>query len=99
MRANTLAIFYLGGRISEKVKWFIGAMCLLAAAYSLIGIRANAATPRVPPAPQSADFEAQMVQYHSGSLNISAYIAKPKIKGKYPAVIVVHSVRGLDDKT
>ncbi len=42
--------------------------------------------------------DAQMTAYPSGGFTIRAYLAKPKSGGKFPAVILVHSIQGLNDR-
>ncbi|MGD0963277.1 MAG: dienelactone hydrolase family protein [Candidatus Acidiferrales bacterium] len=77
----------------------MGATCLYAATYSLVGLGTAGARLEIPQSGSTVDLEAQMVQYPSGSLNIRAYLVKPRSVGKHPAIIVVHSTHGLDDRT
>ena len=74
-----------------------GALCV-AVACGLLGLNATAAAPQVSQPGQNAEIDAQMIGYPSGSFNIRAYLAKPRSGAKFPAVILVHSVQGLNDR-
>lgn len=80
------------------VKSITGVIFLCVATYSLLGLGAWGAKPKVSLPGQAVDLDAHMVQYPLGSLSIRAYLAKPRGAGKHSAVIVVHSTHGLDDK-
>jgi carboxymethylenebutenolidase len=45
------------------------------------------------------DVDSSAVEYPNGDVNLSGYLSKPKKKGKYPAILVVHENRGLNDHT
>ena len=46
-----------------------------------------------------SDVDSETVQFSSGNFAINVYVVKPKVAGKYPAVIVVHDDQGLQDNT
>lgn len=46
-----------------------------------------------------ANVDSSTVEYMSGDIKLSGYLSKPKKKGKYPAIIVIHENRGLNDHT
>jgi carboxymethylenebutenolidase len=46
-----------------------------------------------------ADVDSADVTYMNGSIKLSGYLSKPKAKGRYPAIIVIHENRGLNDHT
>ena len=48
---------------------------------------------------QQANVDSSTVDYSNGSVKLSGYLSKPKTKGKYPAIIVIHENRGLNDHT
>src|SRR3990172_4967321 len=48
---------------------------------------------------QAANVDAETVRYPSGSVQVEAYMAKPKGGGKHPAVLVIHENRGLNEHT
>lgn len=43
--------------------------------------------------------ESDTVDYMNGDVKLSGYLSKPKKKGKYPAILVIHENRGLNDHT
>jgi len=49
------------------------------------------------PAPSNYPVEIRWVSYMSGDTEIPALVARPRGKGKYPAVLYMHGRRGLDD--
>ena len=48
---------------------------------------------------QNADVDSSTVEYMNGDVKLTGYLSKPKKKGKYPAIIVIHENRGLNDHT
>lgn len=48
---------------------------------------------------QQADVDSATVEYMNGDVKLSGYLSKPKKKGRYPAIIVIHENRGLNDHT
>jgi carboxymethylenebutenolidase len=48
---------------------------------------------------QTANIDARPVEYRNGAVKLLGYLCKPKKKGKYPAIIVIHENRGLNDHT
>lgn len=44
------------------------------------------------------DVDSMTVEYMSG-VKLTGYLSKPKKKGKYPAILVIHENRGLNDHT
>ena len=46
---------------------------------------------------QAANVDAETVRYPSGSVQVEAYLAKPKGGGKHPGIIVIHENRGLNE--
>ena len=49
------------------------------------------------PAPTNYPVETRRVSYMSGDTEIPALVARPRGKGKFPAVLYMHGRRGLDD--
>src|SRR3970040_1830747 len=49
------------------------------------------------PAPSNYPVETRWVSYMSGDTEIPALVARPRGKGKYPAVLYMHGRRGLGD--
>lgn len=47
---------------------------------------------------ENANVDSMTVEYMS-DMKLSGYLSKPKKKGKYPAIIVIHENRGLNDHT
>lgn len=45
------------------------------------------------------DVDSASVDYMNGAVKLSGYLSKPKKKGKYPAILVIHENRGLNDHT
>ncbi len=48
---------------------------------------------------EQANVDSSTVEYPNGSIKLTGYLSKPKAKGKYPAIIVIHENRGLNDHT
>jgi carboxymethylenebutenolidase len=48
---------------------------------------------------QKADVDSSTVEYMNGDVKLSGYLSKPKAKGTYPAILVIHENRGLNDHT
>ena len=48
---------------------------------------------------KKANVDSNAVEYKNGSVNLSGYLSKPLKKGKYPAIIVIHENRGLNEHT
>lgn len=46
-----------------------------------------------------ANVDSSTVDYMNGDVKLSGYLSKPKKKGKYPAIVVIHENRGLNDHT
>jgi carboxymethylenebutenolidase len=46
-----------------------------------------------------ANVESATVEYKNGDVKLTGYLSKPKKKGKYPAILVIHENRGLNDHT
>lgn len=46
---------------------------------------------------QAAGVDAEMVKYTSGTAQVEGYLVKPRGAGPFPAVIVIHENRGLND--
>lgn len=46
---------------------------------------------------QAADITTETVNYPSGAIQVEAYLAKPRLSGKHPAVLVIHENRGLNE--
>lgn len=49
------------------------------------------------PAPTNYPVDTRWISYMSGDTEIPALVARPRGKGKYPAVLYMHGRRGLDD--
>jgi carboxymethylenebutenolidase len=45
------------------------------------------------------DVDSSTVDYMNGDVKLTGYLSKPKKKGKYPAILVIHENRGLNDHT
>lgn len=48
---------------------------------------------------QQANVDSMTVEYPNGDIKLSGYLSKPKKNDKYPAIIVIHENRGLNDHT
>ena len=48
---------------------------------------------------QQVDVDSATVDYMNGEVKLTGYLSKPKKDGKYPAIIVIHENRGLNDHT
>lgn len=48
---------------------------------------------------KKANVDSASVEYKNGGVNLSGYLSKPMKKGKYPAIIVIHENRGLNEHT
>ena len=48
---------------------------------------------------KKANVDSSVVEYKNGSVDLSGYLSKPLKKGKYPAIIVIHENRGLNEHT
>ncbi|MCD9185148.1 MAG: dienelactone hydrolase family protein [Pyrinomonadaceae bacterium] len=48
---------------------------------------------------KKSNVDSSAVEYKNGSVNLSGYLSKPMKKGKYPAIIVIHENRGLNEHT
>lgn len=46
-----------------------------------------------------ANVDSATVSYKNGDANLSGYLSKPQKKGKFPAIIVIHENRGLNEHT
>ncbi len=46
---------------------------------------------------QTANITTETVHYSSGDIQVEGYLAKPPFSGKYPAVLVIHENRGLNE--
>jgi carboxymethylenebutenolidase len=48
---------------------------------------------------KKANVDSSTVSYKNGNINLSGYLSKPMKKGKYPAILVIHENRGLNEHT
>ncbi len=48
---------------------------------------------------KKANVESGAVEYKNGDVKLSGYLSKPLKKGKYPAILVIHENRGLNEHT
>ncbi len=48
---------------------------------------------------KKANVDSSEVSYKNGDVNLSGYLSKPVKKGKYPAILVIHENRGLNEHT
>ena len=48
---------------------------------------------------KKANVDSKEVSYKNGDVNLSGYLSKPMKKGKYPAILVIHENRGLNEHT
>jgi carboxymethylenebutenolidase len=46
-----------------------------------------------------ANVDSATVEYMNGGTKLTGYLSKPRAKGRYPAIIVIHENRGLNDHT
>lgn len=46
-----------------------------------------------------ANVDSATVDYMNGQIKLTGYLSQPKKKGKYPAILVIHENRGLNDHT
>ena len=48
---------------------------------------------------KKANVDSATVEYKNGDVKLSGYLSKPLKKGKYPAILVIHENRGLNEHT
>lgn len=48
---------------------------------------------------KKANVDSAVVEYQNGDVKLSGYLSKPLKKGKYPAIVVIHENRGLNEHT
>lgn len=48
---------------------------------------------------KKANVESAAVEYKNGDVKLSGYLSKPQKKGKFPAILVIHENRGLNEHT
>ena len=48
---------------------------------------------------KKANVDSSAVEYKNGSVDLKGYLSKPLKKGKYPAILVIHENRGLNEHT
>ena len=48
---------------------------------------------------KKANVDSSTVSYKNGNVDLSGYLSKPTKKGKYPAILVIHENRGLNEHT
>ena len=48
---------------------------------------------------KKANVDSATVEYKNGDAKLSGYLSKPMKKGKYPAILVIHENRGLNEHT
>jgi len=48
---------------------------------------------------KKANVDSSAVEYKNGDVKLSGYLSKPMKKGKYPAILVMHENRGLNEQT
>ena len=48
---------------------------------------------------KKSNVDSSAVEYKNGDATLSGYLSKPKKKGKYPAILVIHENRGLNEHT
>lgn len=48
---------------------------------------------------KKANVDSSTVSYKNGGVDLSGYLSKPVKKGKYPAILVIHENRGLNEHT
>lgn len=48
---------------------------------------------------KKANVDSSAVEYKNGDVKLSGYLSKPVKKGKYPAILVMHENRGLNEHT
>jgi carboxymethylenebutenolidase len=77
----------------------IGVTGSYAAAHLLLERNGLAATLVSEIESQQANAHSSTVKYLNGKVKLSGYLSRPKAKGKYPAILVIHENRGLNDHT
>ncbi len=70
-----------------------------AAAHLLLEQTGIAQTVMSPKESKKANVDSAEVSYKNGGVNLSGYLSKPMKKGKYPAILVIHENRGLNEHT
>lgn len=81
----------------ELIKAVIALTGSYAAAHLLLestGVAANVISPLEA---QAAGVDADTIQYASGGVQVEAYLAKPQGTGTFPAIVVIHENRGLNE--
>ena len=81
----------------ELIKTVIGITGSYAAAHLLLestGLSANLISTVEA---QAAGVDAETIHYPSGRVSIEGYLAKPQGTGKFPAIVVIHENRGLNE--
>ncbi|HSK73887.1 MAG TPA: dienelactone hydrolase family protein [Pyrinomonadaceae bacterium] len=48
---------------------------------------------------KKANVDSSTIEYKNGDVTLSGYLSKPMKKGKYPAILVIHENRGLNEHT
>ena len=95
---NSLYQEYRRGDLDRRS--FLKKMAILAggttAAVSLLAtLEKNQAYAAIPSERQDADLHTEMIEYPTASGHMKAYLARPVVDEKLPAVIVIHENRGL----
>lgn len=70
-----------------------------AAAHLLLEQTGLAQTVVSPIESKRANVDSGAVEYKNGAIKLSGYLSKPVKKGKYPAILVIHENRGLNEHT
>ncbi len=81
----------------ELIKAVIAMTGSYAAAHVLLESTGLAANVISPIEAQAAGVDAETIQYPAGSVQVEGYLAKPQGTGKFPAILVIHENRGLNE--
>ena len=98
---ETIIAEYRGRRLTRRDFFarLIGVTGSYAAAHLLLERSGLAATLVSEIESQQANVDSSTVEYLNGAVKLNGYLSKPKAKGKYPAILVIHENRGLNDHT
>ena len=92
---------YRGSKINRRdfINRLIAITGTYAAAHLLLEQTGLAQTVISPAESRRANVDSSAVEYQNGEVKLSGYLSKPNKKGKFPAIIVIHENRGLNEHT
>ena len=90
---------YRGDKIDRRVflKRLIAVTGTYAAAHLLLEQTGLAQTVVSQIESKKSNVDSDTVEYKNGAINLSGYLSKPLKKGKFPAILVIHENRGLNE--